>query len=92
VLDFLKQMQAGSVDHSKLGDEFSFFLTEERVKSAQQRLKDLGEPEKVEADAPTERGGMQVVRVTLTFKTVRLRASMYRSADGKIEQLLFYGE
>ena len=92
VLEFLKQMQAGNVDRSKLGEEFNFYLTDERVKAASPRLKELGEPEKLEADAPSERGGMEVVRVTLTFKTARLRASLYRSADGKIEQLLFYGE
>jgi D-alanyl-D-alanine carboxypeptidase len=92
VLNFLKQMQAGSVDRSQLGKEFSFYLTDERVKSAGQRLKDLGEPDKVEADPPSERGGMQVVTVKLTFKAAKLRASLYRSAAGKIEQLLFYGE
>ena len=92
VLNFLKQMQAGSVDRSQLGKEFSFYLTDERVKSASQRLKDLGEPDKVEADPPSERGGMQVVTVKLTFKAAKLRASLYRSAAGKIEQLLFYGE
>jgi hypothetical protein len=80
------------VDRSKLGDEFSYYLTDERIEAASQRLMELGQPEKVEADSPTERGGMQVVRVTLTFKTAKLRASLYRSADGKIEQLLFYGE
>ena len=92
VLNFLNQMQAGTVDRSQLGEEFSFYLTVERVKSASQRLKNLGEPEKVEADPPTERGGMQVVIVKLTFKTAKLRASLYRSAEGKIEQLLFYAE
>ena len=92
VLEFLRQLQAGSVDRSKLGEEFSFYLNEERVKSARDRLKDLGEPDEVEVGAPGERGGMQVVSVKLTFKTAKLRASMYRSLDGKIEQLLFYGE
>jgi ABC-type cobalt transport system substrate-binding protein len=30
--------------------------------------------------------------VHLTFKTVKLRASLYRSPSGQIEQLLFYKE
>jgi CubicO group peptidase (beta-lactamase class C family) len=92
VLDFFKQMQAGLVDHSLLAEEFSAFVTDEKVKSAAPRLQALGEPEKVEADPPSERGGLEVTRVKLVFKTTTLRASMYRSLDGKIEQLLFYGE
>ena len=92
VLEFLKQLQAGGIDRSRLGEEFSFYLSDERVKSAAQRLKALGEPEKVEPGEPAERGGMQVVSVKLTFKTAKLRASLYRSPDGKIQQLLFYGE
>ena len=92
VLDFLKQLQSGRVNRSKLGEEFSYYLTDERVKSAAPRLAQLGEPVQVEADLPTERGGMEVVRVRLTFKTATLRASLYRKPDGTIEQLLFYRE
>ena len=62
------------------------------MKAASERLKDLGEPDDVEVGSPSERGGMEVVNVKLTFKTAKLRASLYRSPDGKIEQLLFYGE
>jgi hypothetical protein len=85
-------MQTGRVDHALLSEEFSYFLTDEKIKSAAPRLLALGDPEKVEADPPTERGGLEVTRVKLVFKTATLRASMYRSPDGKIEQLLFYGE
>jgi CubicO group peptidase (beta-lactamase class C family) len=92
VLDFLRQLQAGEVDRSKLADEFSFYLTDERIKDASRRLQKLGEPDAVEVGPPHERGGMEVVRVTLTFKDATVRASLYRSPDGKIEQLLFYGE
>jgi len=92
VLGFFKQLQAGSVDRSKLGEEFSYYLTDDRIRSASQKLAELGEPVEVEADAPTERGGMEVVRVRLTFKSTKLRASLYRAPDGKIEQLLFYRE
>jgi D-alanyl-D-alanine carboxypeptidase len=92
VIDFFKQMQAGRVDRSLLGEEFRHFLTDDKIQSAAPRLQALGEPEKVEADPPTERGGMQVTRVKLVFKTATLRASLYRLPNGKIEQLLFYGE
>jgi CubicO group peptidase (beta-lactamase class C family) len=92
VVKFFQQMQAGTVDRSLLGEEFNFFLSDELLKSAAPRLKALGEPEKVEADPPAERGGMEVTRVKLVFINTPLRASLYRKPDGKIEQLLFYGE
>jgi CubicO group peptidase (beta-lactamase class C family) len=89
---FFKQLQLGQVDRSQLGEEFNVYLTDERVRSASQQLKDLGEPEDVEVATPSERGGMQVARVTLSFKSAKLRASLYRSPSGTIEQLLFYRE
>ena len=92
VRDFLKQMQSGQLDRANLGDEFNFFLSDEQVRSAAERLNALGEPELVQADPPTERGGMEVVNIHLTFKTAKLRASLYRSPNGKVEQLLFYRE
>ena len=92
VIDFFKEMQVGRVDHSLLSEEFSHFLTDERIKSDAYRLEALGEPERVEVDSLAERGGLEVSRVRLVFKTATLRASMYRSPEGKIEQLLFYGE
>ena len=92
VLDFLHQMAAGKVDRSKLGEEFSIYLTDERVKAGGARLEALGEPKKIEVDPVHERGGMEVAEVKLTFEKVKVRASLYRSPDGKIQQLLFYGE
>jgi CubicO group peptidase (beta-lactamase class C family) len=92
VLRFFHELQSGTVDRSVLGEEFSTYLTEQRIQAARQRLKELGEVEAVEAEAPAERGGMEVVRVRLTFKASAMRASLYRSADGKIQQLLFYAE
>jgi CubicO group peptidase (beta-lactamase class C family) len=92
VLAFVKQMADGKVDRAHLGEEFSVYLTDERVKAGGARLKALGEPEKVEAEAARERGGMEVADVRLTFKAAKVRASLYRSPDGKIQQLLFYEE
>ncbi len=92
VLDFLHQMQSGKIKRENLGEEFSFYLNEERVKSGGARLKALGEPEKTEVQGTSERGGMEVASVKLTFKTAVLRGSLYRTPDGKIQQLLFYKE
>jgi D-alanyl-D-alanine carboxypeptidase len=91
-LDFFHQMQAGAVDRAKLGDEFSYFLNEDRLKAAAPRLKALGEPEKVEVLGAAERGGMEVARIRMTFKGAVLTGSLYRSPDGKIQQLLFNKE
>lgn len=92
VLGFVKQMTEGKVDRSQLGEEYSIYLTDDRVKAGGARLKALGEPEKVEVGSTSERGGMEVATVTLTYKTRTVRASLYRTPDGKIQQLLFYGE
>jgi D-alanyl-D-alanine carboxypeptidase len=88
-LDFLHQMQAGQLKRDQLGEEFSVFLTDDRVRAAAPRLKALGEPEKVEVASVSERGGMEVASIQLTFKTAKLNGLLYRSPDGKIQQLLF---
>ncbi len=88
-LDFLHQMQAGRLDRGKLGDEFDALLTADRVKSAAPRLKALGEPESIDVLTVSERGGMEVATILFHFKTAELRCLLYRSPDGKIQQLLF---
>jgi CubicO group peptidase (beta-lactamase class C family) len=88
-LDFLHQMQAGQVNRERLGEEFSVFLTEDRLKAAAPRLKALGEPDRVEVEGVSERGGMEVASIRLHFKTAELHGLLYRTPDGKIQQLLF---
>jgi CubicO group peptidase (beta-lactamase class C family) len=92
VLGLVKEMIEGKVDRSRLGEEYSVYLTDERVKAGGARLKALGEPEKVELRGTYERGGMEVATVMLTYKTGTVRAFLYRSPDGKIQQLLYYAE
>ncbi len=88
-LDFLHQMQSGELNREKLGEEFSVFLTQDRVKAAAPRLKALGEPEKVEVERIDERGGMEVASIVFVFKTAKLHGLLYRTPDGKNQQLLF---
>jgi D-alanyl-D-alanine carboxypeptidase len=88
-LDFLHQMQEGKVDRNTLGEEFGVFLTDERLRKAAERLKALGEPEKVEVVSVSERGGMEVASIHFKFKSAELGGLLYRSPDGKIQQLLF---
>ena len=86
---FFHQMQAGKVERDKLGEEFGLFLTDERLREAAPRLKALGEPDKVEVVQVSERGGMEVASIKFTFKTTELGGLLYRTPDGKIQQLLF---
>jgi CubicO group peptidase (beta-lactamase class C family) len=87
-LDFLHQLQEGKVKRDQLGEEYSVFLTDKRIDTAKERLKPLGEPEKVEVDDTHERGGMEVAVIRFNFKNVKLKASLYRTPDGKIQQFL----
>jgi len=88
--DLFKQLQKGEIKRDELGEEYSLFLTEERVKGAKERLGKLGEPTTIVADPSGERGGMEVTTVHFTFKTVKLKGSMYRTPDGKVQQFLLY--
>ena len=89
-LEFFHQMQAGDIKRDALGEEFSVFLSSVRVAEAKDRLKALGEPEKVEVDAVYERGGMEVAVIRFTFKGAKMKGSLYRTPDGKIQQFLLY--
>jgi CubicO group peptidase (beta-lactamase class C family) len=86
VRGMLNQLAKGEVDRSKLGEEFSLYLTDERVKGVQERLKPLGQPTSVETDRAGERGGLEVVTFRIGYKSGAVRGIMYRSPDGKVQQ------
>src|SRR5262249_57399227 len=65
--DLLRRMRDGAVDRARLGEEFSLYLSDERLKAAAPRLKELGEPTAVEVEDVAERGGMEVARLKLIF-------------------------
>jgi CubicO group peptidase (beta-lactamase class C family) len=89
-LDFLHEMQAGRLDRTKLGEEFSAYLDEDRVRQAAPRLKALGEPESVVVTGLAERGGMEVASLVFRYKDKAIEGTMFRSTEGKIQQLLFH--
>jgi len=91
-LALFHQMQTGQIDRSQLGEEFGIWLTDERVRSAAPRLKELGEPKAVEEQRVRERGGMEASRIRFTFPTTVVEANMFRSPDGKIQQFLLTKE
>ncbi len=82
----LAAYQAGKIDRSLLGEEFSFFLTEAKLRTAAEKLKPYGEPEKADLESTNERGGMEVSSVRFTFAKGTLRGLMYRTPDGKVQQ------
>jgi D-alanyl-D-alanine carboxypeptidase len=84
---FVKALQQGRVDRTKLGEEFDFFLKESYIAPAAERLKAYGEPTGAVVESIGERGGMEVTTTRITFKAGSLRVLMYRTPDGKIQQI-----
>ncbi len=82
----LAAYQAGKVNRAVLGEEFSYYLTEAKLRMASLKLKPYGEPAKTDVESVNERGGMEVSVVRFTFASGTLRGLMYRTPDGKIQQ------
>ena len=85
---FLTALQQGRVDRSALSEDFNAFLTPELVASARTSLGRLGTMSDIRVVRTVERGGMEVA--VLRFKVGRTpaQAYMYRTPDGKIQELL----
>ena len=84
---FVLALQAGRVDRTTLGEEFNFFLKDGWVAPAAARLKAYGAPTAAVLESIAERGGMEVTTTRLEFQTGALKVLMYRTPDGKIQQL-----
>jgi len=85
-INFFFSLKNGTIDRTILGDDFSWFLTDEKIREASFRLKTLGEPVSLKIENISERGGMEVSTFRLNFESRALRVLMYRSLDGKIQQ------
>lgn len=92
VLAIFHQLQAGKMDRSQFGADANAYLSDARVAEAAPRLKALGEPQRVEMDSKWERGGMQANTLSLVFEKVTLKASIYRTPDGKVQQFMLRGD
>ena len=89
-LAFFRQIQAGTVDRSTLSDEFSAYLPDPVLQGARERFGPLGEPTEITEQPSSERGGFEVTPLTFKFAGgTALKGLLYRSRDGKIQQLLF---
>jgi D-alanyl-D-alanine carboxypeptidase len=85
-----KALQAGTLDRSGLGDEYSAFVTDAKVRAASRELKPFGGPTGISVRSVAERGGMEVSSVRLTFGSGALDGLMYRSPDGKVQEYLLF--
>jgi hypothetical protein len=86
----LHQLQSGDIKRGALGDDYSHYLTPARVEGAKNRLKPLGEPDTAIVESVSERGGMEVTLIRFTFKAVKVKALLYRTPDGKIQEFLLF--
>ncbi len=89
-VDFIKALQGREIDRSTLGEEYSAFLTPERIASAARSLAPLGDVESSALLSRWERGGMEVASVRISFGTRDVSALMYRTPDGLIQQYLLW--
>jgi D-alanyl-D-alanine carboxypeptidase len=83
-----EQLQTGQLDRTLLSEELSIYYDDARVQEAAPRLAALGSPSSVTADRPRERGGMEVTTVNFTFAEQSVKALLYRSPDGKVQEFL----
>ncbi len=83
---FLTGLQQGRVDRSTLGDDYSAFLRPELVAQARKSLRPISG---VEVRRLSERGGMEVASVRFKMGSAVGDALMYRTPDGKIQEVLF---
>lgn len=85
-----KALQSGTLDRSGLGDEYSAFATDAKVRAASRALKPFGTPTGVSVRSVGERGGLEVSSVRMTFGAGALDGLMYRSTDGRVQEYLLF--
>ncbi len=86
---FLSELQNGVIDLSTLGEDFTQYLTGERVAAARKALNALGPIANIRVAATTERGGMEVATILFDVGKTPARGLMYRTPDGRIQEFLF---
>ena len=85
---YLSQLEKGAVDRSTLSDDFSAHLTPALARAAASQLKALGGTANVQVVGLRERGGMEVAILRLSVGKIPVTGTMYRTPDGKIQQVL----
>ncbi|MBA3500711.1 MAG: beta-lactamase family protein [Myxococcota bacterium] len=86
--DHILELQRGALDRGKLGEDLSAYYDDARVAAAAAKLRALGPPT-VTVTSRDERGALEVTHLSIAFPSKTFNATMFRSPDGKIRQLLF---
>ncbi len=87
--NLVAQLGSGTLETKQLGEEFALYMTPKRLEAYARRLKELGLPTGFLVESSYERGGMEVAMLRILFKEGNsLKASLYRTPDGKIQQFL----
>jgi CubicO group peptidase (beta-lactamase class C family) len=86
---FLGELETGTVDRTTLGEDFTAFLTADKIASAKKALNELGRISNIRVAGTGERGGMEVATILFDVGKTASRGLMYRTPDGKIEEFLF---
>ena len=89
---YLSQLTAGKVDRSTLSADFDAHLTPALEAAAAASLTALGGISNVEVIRIAERGGMEVAILRLLVGKTLASGSMYRTPDGRIQQVLIRRE
>ncbi|HEY7877702.1 MAG TPA: hypothetical protein VIC55_05735, partial [Gemmatimonadaceae bacterium] len=80
----LAQLQAGAVDRTTLGDDYSAYLTPALLAGARHTL--AGPITGLTLARTAERGGMEVTAFRFALGARPAQALMYRTPDGKIQE------
>jgi CubicO group peptidase (beta-lactamase class C family) len=86
--DLFRQMQRGAVDRARIGEELAEYFDDAGLRDAAPRLRALGEPKSVELTDTRARGGMEVSSLRLVFADRVVKALLYRSPDGTVQEFL----
>ena len=86
---FLTELEKGTVDRSTLGDDFSVYMSAEKIATGRKALNTLGVISGIKVVNTVERGGMEVAAVQFDVGSTPSQGLMYRTADGKVQEFLF---
>jgi CubicO group peptidase (beta-lactamase class C family) len=86
---FLTELERGQVDRASLGEDFSVFLTRQKIDAGKRALNAMGPISNVRIAGVGERGGMEVATVLFDVGKTASRGLLYRTPDGKVQEFLF---
>ena len=86
---FLIDLEQGTVNRATLGEDFSHFLTADKVVAGRRALNAMGAISAIKVVNTVERGGMEVAVVQFDVGSTNAQGLMYRTPDGRVQEFLF---